>query len=359
ETARVLATLPHVKAPSGGGIPQDFLAEFPKDHPYRAIVETPARFASDLSGALPPFATARLHGAWTRGMMHLARGEDEISEFLVERVKAHGGEIALGDRASSITHRGGKVTGVILDGDDAPTGVQFVVSDLPTQSILDLANGFVPSRRVLAALPMMHARERRFVVAMAVKDAGIPAPLAAESFLLPESNRFPAVHLQHVRPASAPAGTSLLIAEAILESTALALPDARARVLGSVERFLPFIERHYLLVDSPHDGRPLWDLRSGKRKDVDRTRLRSGGGSLEAEPMIPLWEAEPAQLHGLAGEPLRTPLNGAFVVGRTTLPALGQEGELLAAWGAARMITRTDRRKEKMRREMWSKVELG
>ncbi len=359
ETARVLATLPHVKTPAHGGPPQDFLGEFPKDHPYRAIVETPARFASDLSGVLPPFATARLHGAWTRGMMRLARGEEEISEFLVERVRAHGGEIALADRASSITHRGGKVTGVILDGDDAATGVQFVVSDLPTQSILELASGFVPSRRAVAGLPTMHARERRFVVTMAVRDAGIPEPLAAESFLLPQVSRYPPVHLQRVRPTSAPAGTSLLIAETILESTALGLPDARERVLGSVERFLPFIERHYLLVDSPHDGRPLWDLRSGTRKDVDRTRLRGGGGSLDAESMIPLWEAEPAQLHGLGGEPLRTPLGGAFVVGRTTLPALGQEGELLAAWGAARMITRTDRRKEKMRREMWSKIELG
>ena len=36
-----------------------------------------------------------------------------------------------------------------------------------------------------------------------------------------------------------------------------------------------------------------------------------------------------------------------------------QEGELLAAWSAARMITRTDRLKEQMRRHMWSKVELG
>jgi hypothetical protein len=359
ETARVLATLPHLKTPSDGSAPEDFLAEFPKDHPYRAVVETPARFASDLSGPLPPFATARLHGAWTRGMMRLARGEEEISDFFVERVRAHGGEISLADRASSITHRGGKVTGVILDGDDAPTGVQFVVSDLPTQSILELAGGFVPSRRILADAPVMHVRERRFVVAIAVRDAGIPGPLAAESFLLPQASRYPAVHLQHMRPTSAPPGTSLLIAEAILESTALGLQDARERVLGSVERFLPFIERHYLLVDSPHDGRALWDFRSGKRKDVDRTRLRGGGGSLDAEPMIPLWEAEPAQLHGLGGESLRTPLGGAFVVGRTTLPALGQEGELLAAWGAARMITRTDRRREQMRRDMWSKVELG
>jgi len=53
------------------------------------------------------------------------------------------------------------------------------------------------------------------------------------------------------------------------------------------------------------------------------------------------------------------PLLGAFGVGRAILPALGQEGELLAAWSASRIITQTDRRKEKMRREMWSKVEIG
>jgi hypothetical protein len=52
-------------------------------------------------------------------------------------------------------------------------------------------------------------------------------------------------------------------------------------------------------------------------------------------------------------------LGGAFVVGPSALPALGQEGEILAAWSVARLITRTDRQKERMRREMWSKIELG
>jgi hypothetical protein len=41
------------------------------------------------------------------------------------------------------------------------------------------------------------------------------------------------------------------------------------------------------------------------------------------------------------------------------LPALGQEGDLLAAWSAVRVITRTDGQKERIRRSMWSKVELG
>ena len=56
---------------------------------------------------------------------------------------------------------------------------------------------------------------------------------------------------------------------------------------------------------------------------------------------------------------MRVPLNRAFLAGATVMPALGQEGQLLAAWSAARIITRTDRGKERMRREMWSKVELS
>ena len=75
--------------------------------------------------------------------------------------------------------------------------------------------------------------------------------------------------------------------------------------------------------------------------------------------MLPRWAVSASGFAGLSGEPIRMPLSGMFGVGRSVLPALGQEGELLAAWSASRLITRTDRKKEKMRREMWSKVELG
>ncbi|MEO7112012.1 MAG: phytoene dehydrogenase, partial [Polyangiaceae bacterium] len=185
-----------------------------------------------------------------------------------------------------------------------------------------------------------------------------PGPLGHESFLIPDpASGRPEVHLQRHKTID---GRALLVAEAILDAHR---PDlfhaAREAVLSTVEEFLPFIERHYQVVDSPHDGRSLWDFRSGKRRSVDRALFRAHGASLDAEPMTAQWEITPPQLHGLAGEPLRAPLNGAFVVGKTTLPALGQEGELLAAWSAARMITRTDRQKERMRREMWRKIELG
>jgi hypothetical protein len=55
---------------------------------------------------------------------------------------------------------------------------------------------------------------------------------------------------------------------------------------------------------------------------------------------------------------VRSPLERLLAVGPTVVPALGLEGELMAAWGAARIVTKSDRRRERMRREMWSKIEL-
>lgn len=360
ETARVVATLPWLEGTS------DFLAEFPRDHAFRSVVAVPARFACDLAADVPPFALARLHGAWTRGVSHLAGGEDELVEFLLERVRAHGGDTRLADRASGLVHKGGKVRGVLIDGDEAPVGVTFVVSDLPTTAVLDLARDFVAPRGEKS--PTLSASENRFVVSLVVRPEGVPRPLATESFLLPAKGMV--VHLQ--KAPGAAIGTVLLVAEAILPEGA-SLAHAREDVLATIFEFLPFVEKHALVCDSPHDGRPLWDFRTATPADVkigpaawglravavDRARLRASGGSLEPEPMIPRFHVTPPQLHGLAGEPIRTALGNVFVTGRSTLPALGQEGELLAAWGVARVITRTDRRKEKMLREMWSKVELS
>ena len=360
ETARVVSTLPYLE--NGG----DLLAELPRDHAFRSVVSTPARFSSDLSGELPGFALARLHGAWTRGLQHLANGEEELVDFLLERVRAHGGDTRLSDRASAIIHRGGKVRGVQIDGDEAPVGVTFVVSGEPAASVLDLAQDFTWSTSEDA--PAVRVAEQRFVVSFVVRPEGVPRPLATESFLLPKQGA--AVHLQ--KTTGATANTVLFTAETIIADGA---PVGRLRedVVSAVLDALPFIEKHLLVIDSPHDGRPLWDFRNASKTDsrigptswglraqlVDRARLRATGGSLEPEPMVPRFAVTPSHLHGLAGEPLRTALGNVFVTGRSTLPALGQEGELLAAWGVARVITRTDRRKEKMLREMWSKVELS
>ncbi len=358
ETGRVLATLPYLDG-------ADFLAELPRDHPFRDVVTAPARFASDLFDNVPPFALARLHGAWTRGVSRLEGGEDELVDFLLERVRAHGGDTRMNDRAREIVHKGGKVRGVVVDGDEAPIGVTFVVSDLPTPRLLELAPYFEAANDEHAS-PVEPAGAR-FVVSLVVRPEGLPQPLATESFLLPKTGR--AVHLQKSAPAAD--GSVRLVAEALLDALPGEVSRAREGILATVMEYLPFVEKHLVMCDSPHDGRPLWDFRNPSTIDppidgtalrpqpIDRARLRSSGGSLEPEPMVPRFRVSPPRLEGLAGEPIRTGLENVFVTGRSVLPALGQEGELLAAWGVARVITRTDRRKEKMLREMWSKVELS
>lgn len=364
EAARALAELPHL----GSGEPV-LLAELPSGHDYHSVVACPARFESDLAGELPQFALARLHGAWTRGVVRLPGGDDELRDFLIERVRAHGGEIALGDRATAILTAGGRVTGIQLDGDAEATGVQFVVAE-SSRTLLDLAEGFTPSRREQEALAHTHERTRRFVVTAVVADRGLPAMLSHDAFIVPAANELVGpIHLQRWPrgepggawgPHNLPEGTSALVAEALLDvESPIPLAHARAAVLSAIERALPFVERHYVVVDSPHDGAPVWDYRGAKRALVDRTLTRQAGGSVDAEPMVAQLEIAPACAGGLGGESLRSPLKGGFVVGRTTMPALGQEGQLLSAWGVARAITKTDRKKERIRRELWSKMELG
>jgi phytoene dehydrogenase-like protein len=364
ETARYAAMLPHARAEPDA----DLLAEFPRGHSFRQIVTTSALFATDLSSLPPPFAVARLHGAWTRGVTLLPRGEDELEEFLVDRIEAHGGRCLLGERATSLHLKRGVASGVVLDGEDQPLGASFVVTDAEGERVAVLAGGQGIHKRAQREWPRITTGTGRFVVSVVAKTAGIPRPLGPEVFLLPglrpgpsrgddarRSLARPVVHLQRVDAAD---GETLLVAETLLSDRGpLSLLDARKAVLDVLASELPFLERHLVVVDSVHDGLPVWVYEDGHRRAVDRLELK--GASMSAEPMIRQLEVDPPGYLGLGGEPIRGPVERTLLVGRSVLPGLGQEGELLAAWGAARLVTRTDRGKERMRREMWSKVELG
>jgi len=347
EARAELSLLPHEGAKASA-----LLASFPLDHAYRRVATVPATFATHLAGELPALALARLHGSWTRGMGALPGGEDELVAFFTERIRACGGDVRLGKRATRFVTKGSKVVAVEIDGDDEPTGLDFLVSDSPTRDLFRRTAPYVPSARTLAELPELLPEDGRFVVSVVVGPRGVPDLLASEAFVLGDEAEL------HVQRVAGPDDNTLLVAETW--ASPAETPYARARVLSALEREMPFMRAHYRIVDSPHDGLPLWDYRTGTRVAVDRMTLRAGGVEADPEPMVPRWYAPEASrgTAGLEGEPVRTPLGNAFSVGPTVLPALGQEGELLAAWSVARIITRTDRRREKMRREMWSKIEF-
>jgi hypothetical protein len=354
----------------GGEGQQDLLGKFPIGHPYRELVTLPAMYASNLAGPgeqLPPFALARLHGAWTRGVQALSRGEDELSEFLIERIEAHGGECRLERRATALILKRGNVAGVLEDGEDEATGTSAVVSDEHGEALASLAGGQGITRAAQRSWPRLRATAGRFVVSLVVAKAGLSESLSNEAFLVPKGHaghpdpRRPSVHLQRLEASAysdnpRAAGECLLVAETLLSARGpLTLLEAREAVLTTLREHLPFLDRHVLAIDSPYDGLPLYDFSSGSQREIARIHVTESRPGAEGMPRV--WTVDPPQYLDLAGEPVRGPIPGTYLVGRTVLPALGQEGELLAAWSVARLITRSERTRQKMRRQMWSKIE--
>jgi len=360
ETGRVKSGLP---------LAVDLLGKFPGGHAYREITTIPASFASNaaiLGGDFPPFALARLHGAWTRGVQALARAEDELAEFLCERIAAHGGVIELNRRATSLVVRRGVAIGVVEDGEEAHTGAGAVLCDQSGEVLAALSGGEGVTKSARDDWPRMNAEAGRFVVSLVVNTRGLPGPLSKEAFVVPTERkrkdpRHPTVHLQRFEASAfserqQAKEETLLVAEAILPTRgSLTLLEAREAVLGTLRDALPFLDEHLLIVDSAHDGLPLYDYRSGSRREVDRMHVRAAIPG--AEPMERLWKVEPRGYLDVAGEPIRGPIPNTYLVGKTVLPGLGQEGELMAAFGAAKLITRKDGARQKMRRQMWSKIE--
>ncbi|HYO95034.1 MAG TPA: NAD(P)-binding protein [Polyangiaceae bacterium] len=366
ETGRTAYSLPYARSDRT----QDLLAKFPRGHAFRDLVTVPAQFGSHLAtlaDQLPPFALARLHGAWTRGISALPQSEDELADFLVERIEAHGGVCNLGGRARSVVIRNDAAAGVIEDGSEGPTGAAVVISDQFGEALAELSGGLGITKTARQDWPRVTSQASRFVVSLVVRRAALQDPLGEIAFVLPKlrgskNPRRPNVRLERLDPLAFPdptptaADEMLLVAETILPSRgSLTLLEAREAVVSTLREALPFLDEHLVCVDSPHDGLPLYDYSSGARRDVDRVHLR--GATAGPEPMERLWNIEPAGYLGLSGEPVRGPIPGTFLVGRTVLPALGQEGELMAASSVARIVTRRDRTRQRMRRQMWSKID--
>jgi phytoene dehydrogenase-like protein len=359
QTGRIAATLPYARAEPHA----DLMAEFPRTHPYRRIVADSVRFVTDLATPTPAFAQARLHGAWTRGLVALAGGERELDDVLIERIEQNGGVYMNNERVATIEVKRGAVSGVQLDGDARATGAGFVITDMTGEEIAALAGGQGISKRARSGWPRIIPSTRRFVVSLMARREGVPEPLGQEVFVFSDAPQHGYGHTIHLQRSAAENGEVLLTAEVLRgERDKLPLTDARAWVVRRLCKELPFLERHLAIVDSVHDGLPAWRYDSDGTQavhpvEIERTEII--GAAARAEPMDRQLEVDPPGYLGLGGEPVRGPIENTLLVGPSVLPGLGQEGKLLAAWSAARLVTQSDKRKARMRRGMWTKMEIS
>jgi phytoene dehydrogenase-like protein len=340
------------------------LDKLPGGHVYREAAFLPAAFACDWANPtarLPVLAAARLQHGFVRHGLAFEGGEDGFEEFLVQRIRAHGGVCELAERADGFLFRRGRVAGVVIGGGEQTIGTDCVLTGLDGRALVELSEGqgLYPS---YVRWPELKPTHGRFVVSCWVRRAGLPEPLGLEAIVLPgregRSGERPALHLQNVAADDFGPGEPVqrLVAEALVPLGQVRRgSELRGVVMQCLREQFPFIDRHLLLSDCPHDGLPLHLFENGERRDIDRVHLT--GASARPEPMQPLWYAESPGFLGLAGEPVTGPVRGTYLVGKTVFPGLGHEGELLAAWSAAQRVTRTDRAWQKRRRQMWSKID--
>ena len=357
------------RASTGSGAPP-LLAEFPRDHDYRAIVDVPARFASH--AVRPPGVRGRAPARRVDARRRAARARRGRARRLPRRARARPRRRGAPRRASaraSCTSAGASTRRRRRRRRRADR--RRLRRDRPHRRgrCSTSPSDFDPPRRALAALPHLMPAEWRFVVSIVVRDEGLPEPLGGR--VVPACRRGrTGARTRRRRSSTCSAGASPAASPGRRSSSrrrcsprASPLPvDARARggPRRRSSRSCPSSSGTTSSSTRRTTGGRSGTSAPGTRKDVDRAALRARRrlARRRADGRALARRAADASTASPASRSARRSA-GAFVVGPSALPALGQEGELLAAWSAARIITRTDQRKEHMRREMWSKVELG
>jgi phytoene dehydrogenase-like protein len=314
---------PQLPAPDG-----DVLPGAPPGGPARAFALAPAVLSSDLDPP-GPVAALRIADVWRRGAFRLPGGRDVLRRLLEERVQTHSGEVTTQTVAELVIKRG-RVAGMVTQPRGETLGCGFLVAGMTTVRLCALLGAQTP-RRLTAAAEAMRPAAWRYVQNLVVAAEGLPEGMGENVFVigdptrpLDEDNAL-AIHPFELDAA----GRTCLAVVALARSEEAPYLGAlgervRARLIQTV---LPFLDRHLVARHAPAEGEG-------------------------ARPMDPVYRAaEPGPL-GVGATAHATGLKNVFVVGRQTLPGLGLEGELAAAWGVARVISLSEKKRDPLAREM-------
>jgi hypothetical protein len=263
EVARASAHLAFGKDGEG----PDPLGEFPETHPFRLVVQAATRFAE---GADPDFTTAlrtsRHYASWLRGAAMVEGGWPWIRSLLADRIRTNSGEIRERERASQIILKRNVATGVRLAGSGEIVGATFVVHGGDVAGLQRLLPDRRPFEELFEKIGEPQPRWYRYTLNVVVPAEAVPVGMARDVFCVRDGRRpLVAENLLRVESGAPDAdGNRLLTTEVLLPRRAIEdstdfLQQVRERVLGALGDLVPFLGRHVLLVDSPHDGRDAQD----------------------------------------------------------------------------------------------------
>jgi phytoene dehydrogenase-like protein len=340
--ARATTDLPFDRQGAG----RDPLAELGDTHPFRWVVHAPVRFIDGMDPDYPtPLRLVRLYGSALAGSAAIDGGERALADMVIGKLQSSGGTVRERDRADAIVVQRGAAVGVRLAGSGEVLGASHVVYGGDVARLGRLLDDHRPLEEVYERLGEPQPRWYRYAMNVLLERGGLPEPMARDVYFVRDPRRpLAAENLLHVqRGPESDGGRQWISVEVLLPRRAVEdlpayLDGLRERVFASLGELIPFLGRSVVLVDSPHDGRPVQDVRGG-RTLAPREPWARGPRTMRIVYGYPV----PGPL-GVCGMPSRLSLRHLLLCGTQTVPGLGLEGALVAAASTARLVTAADRR---------------
>ncbi len=356
EHARATAALPFGKH----GTTLDPLMEFPEGHPFRLAVELPARFSDGMD---PDHGSglrlSRLFGSWREGAASLEGGYATLRSLLEETIGTYGGAIRAPEKIDRIRVRRGHVTGVRLAASGEEIGASWVLMGSPLRRLLSWVPDRSPFEELFERIGEPVVRYYRYTVNLRVRPEAVPVGMSQDVFYVRDPSR-PLWAANALRVRVEPLredGRRHICVEAILPRRGIEAPtnfasSIREKVVASLGELMPFLEEHIELIDSPHDGRGAQHLE--RRMSLTSPEPWNRGPST----MRAIYGFPVSTCLGTCALPVRSPIKHLLMCNDQVVPGLGLEGLFLAASSAARLVSRSDNRRDWMRRGRWGKLEI-
>jgi hypothetical protein len=365
------------------------LSELAEEQPFRAIMNAALRFADGTGiGQGNPQRELRQVSAYLQAAELEDGGLMGLCELLIDSIRTHNGDVRINDRIDRISVQRGAVDGVRLSPSDEELGCHFVLSGLSVAKLSRLLSDRRGVDQMLDELGSPTPRSFRYTLNVVVNADAIPEGLARNVLLLRDAKARRAEDALRIETSLLGDGRALISAEALLpvqqldtagearvsrepsldpraapressdsarafgrEPTGEGLATLRERILERLLDLSPFLREHVLLIDSPHDGRPIYDAVTQSEREPPDAHRRG------PESMPTVYAYPHKGTHGCTALPVRTPIKRLLLCNDQVVPGLAQEGLFLTGWSCARVVARSLGR-QWMNRGRWTKVEL-
>ncbi len=284
-----------------------------------------------------------------RGVLSAAEldegGLTGLYELLIETIRHHNGVLRLNERVDRLTIKHGALTAVHSFPSDEEIGCHHFLWALPVGKLMPLLDDRSLLAPLFAEVGEPRARYARFTLNLLLRAEAIPEGMAKRALVVDHEPLWVEVQRlgEHAR--------MTLQARIDVHDGMPSLAGQRERMLDGLTTLSPFLRDHLELMDSPHDGLPIQEVKTGE------SIMPSEAGRRGPDTMELVYTFPQTRIHGTVALDVRTPIKRLFLCNTQVVPGLDFEGTLLSAYSAARAVTRSLGR-DWMNRGRWTKVEL-